>query len=693
MDAEIGRLFEALRSDGAWNDTLVIVVGDHGEALGEHDEVGHGAFLYESSLRVPFLLRYPDGRRAGERPTGLVSVVDVHPTLVEAMGLPAPKMVDGVSLLHAAPALDRGVYFESYYGYLSYGWSPLSGWLDAEGKYIHSSAPQFFDVAGDPGETEDLAGARSEELSRYAAAIGEVAGAPALENPGFVGLDEGLLESIRSLGYAAGGTGETLPHPLDTAGRPSPQSRADVHDRMVEASRMTAAALRRSAVGADARTHPHPRPAPGRRERKRTHGDAMNRSSLILASVALGMGLAGCATSPADGASSGMGRMPGMDRTVGPLTHAATDDLLIVLMNPEFHGRLTQGKSVAREDRLPPRYANYLVDLSGRFGLQRVADWSLDSIGVHCLVFRADPLRQRAELVQQLASHPGVEHVQPLQYFEALSSSTGYNDPYLPMQHNLAPLQIPQSHRFATGAGVRVAVIDTGLDHNHPELSRRVTVRRNFVDRDMQSFARDQHGTAVAGVIAAGRNNGTGMVGIAPEAELFALKSCWQNPAGRTTCSSFTLAKALNFAIKAGADVINLSLGGPKDPLLARLVDTAVANGISVVGAVHPKMPDGFPAGLQSVIAVGGPATATSSDVIVAPSDKILATVPDDGYEFQSGTSFAAAQVSGIVALVKQRKPHIAPAVVKTLLHATSDGGNVRGCQALARYVLGAECN
>jgi len=233
MDHEIGRLLDALRADGTLDETFVLVVGDHGEAFGEQREIGHGAFCYESTLRVPLLLRSPDGSRAGERVEALTSVVDVYPTLLEALGLALPADIDGTSLL-GAPAPDRGVYFESYYGYLSYGWSPLAGWMNADGKLLASSEPQFFDLSADPAESHDLYG--SIDVARHERAIALAFSANALEPADPDGIDGSLIADIESLGYAGTtGAGGELPHPLKPGDLPSPQSRADVQERTVSA--------------------------------------------------------------------------------------------------------------------------------------------------------------------------------------------------------------------------------------------------------------------------------------------------------------------------------------------------------------------------------------------------------------------------------------------------------------------------
>ena len=139
--------------------------------------------------------------------------------------------VDGEDLRTPADP-ERGLYFEAYYGYLSYGWSPLAGWVDDSGKYLHSTDPELFDLEADQDEQHNLFSPDNTEVTRYRRAMASVLEAPALDNPGFEGPTEDLLEDLRGLGYvAAGAIDEALPSPLAPSDRPSPRSRADLHER------------------------------------------------------------------------------------------------------------------------------------------------------------------------------------------------------------------------------------------------------------------------------------------------------------------------------------------------------------------------------------------------------------------------------------------------------------------------------
>ena len=228
MDDAIGDLLDVLREDGGLDETIVLVIGDHGESLGRHGEPSHGMLVYDSTLRIPWITRYPDGHRAGEREPGVVTQVDVFPTLLEALDLGEPGSIDGESF-HADPVpADRGVYFESYYGYVSFGWSQTAGWVDAKGKLVVSSSPQFFDVRDDPGETRDLYEPDSGRIGPYVEALRRIQERPALKRDKLEGLTEADRAAVLALGYGdMGDAGAELPAPLDPVDRPAPHERVE----------------------------------------------------------------------------------------------------------------------------------------------------------------------------------------------------------------------------------------------------------------------------------------------------------------------------------------------------------------------------------------------------------------------------------------------------------------------------------
>lgn len=396
-----------------------------------------------------------------------------------------------------------------------------------------------------------------------------------------------------------------------------------------------------------------------------------------------------------------------IDTTVGTYREEDADRYIIVTMTDAIHENLVHGERVDREAELPPLYAGFLANLARTYGLKRVADWPLSSLSIRCFVFEVQNAAQRDATITALSRERYVESAQRISTFATTSSkpsqqdanASGSNDPYRNLQHGFAEMDIGPAQRWATGKSVKVAVIDTGLDTRHPELKDRVIGIRNFVDRNTNAFNTDIHGTAIAGVIAASSNNGVGLVGVAPDSEILGFKACWQkNPTERTAhCSSFTLAKAMNFAIDQGVDVINLSLGGPPDPLLTRLVDEALRRNIIVVGAVSPDWPGGFPAGVNGVIGVTNQnaGDGAARQFVKAPGNQVISAKPASEYDFYSGSSLSTAHVSGLAALIRQRKPHLPGNTVKELIMTTAEPGSneANACRALARVVESGSCD
>jgi major intracellular serine protease len=351
-------------------------------------------------------------------------------------------------------------------------------------------------------------------------------------------------------------------------------------------------------------------------------------------------------------------------------------------------------------------WATRAKELSGEYGLDQVGAFPLTSLGVQCVVFQVSENRPLDDVLAQLTVDPRVESVQQNQFFQGLAG-----DPYASLQYGPRAVRADRAHAWVTGRGVRVAVVDTGVDTNHPDLRDRVVKTINFVEGGEKTFTADHHGTAVAGVIGARADNGMGIYGIAPDADLLAVKACWHRRPGTSEawCSSWTLAKAIDFAIVERVRVLNLSLSGPPDPLLRRLIVKAVEEQrITVVAAVmesgDPAL--SFPSSLSTVIAVV--ASDAQGNVrahvgkrpplLAAPGIEVLTTVPNGAYDFLSGSSFATAHVSGIVALLLERNSQLSPREVRDLLidsgHPVNgnDSGTVSirhvdACEALRRVV------
>src|SRR5262249_6245817 len=151
------------------------------------------------------------------------------------------------------------------------------------------------------------------------------------------------------------------------------------------------------------------------------------------------------------------------------------------------------------------------------------------ALSVHCVVYEVLDNRPLTMLIATLAKDPDIKLAQPLQQFHTLSdnASSPYNDPLYDLQNNLAALDIPRAHLRSEGAGVRVGLIDTGVDTAHPDLRNRISGTHSYIANSAGAGSY-RHGTAMAGVIAAAANNQVGIVGIAPLAKVEVFEACWQ---------------------------------------------------------------------------------------------------------------------------------------------------------------------
>jgi subtilisin family serine protease len=336
--------------------------------------------------------------------------------------------------------------------------------------------------------------------------------------------------------------------------------------------------------------------------------------------------------------------------------------------------------------------------LATEYGLTIIDGWPVSALGVDCFVMQAPGNVALARVVERLLLDPGVESAQPMQVFHVLA----HNDPLYPLQPSAKLWRLDELHKIATGKRVSVAEIDTGVDVSNPDLAGRVAVVRNFVDgrRDVAEW----HGTAIAGIIVARADDGIGIAGIAPEAKFLALRACWPAAAsgdGAAVCSSFTLAKALQFALDENVQIINLSLGGPRDRLLERLLDVALSRGVTIVSAVDPKLVNGgFPASHRGVLAVAGDdGHDVTGDILLAPGRDIPTTMAGQKWGFVTGSSFAAAHVTGLVALLRELAPDLRPdqlreALAPRALRGTSEDRRaiVDACEAIRKAAGACAC-
>ncbi|MRW92490.1 S8 family serine peptidase [Duganella sp. FT80W] len=331
-------------------------------------------------------------------------------------------------------------------------------------------------------------------------------------------------------------------------------------------------------------------------------------------------------------------------------------EILVMFHLPAPHFRAdSYGSADYREDAGKAARKRIATAVAHDYQLELMEDWAMPVLNVDCYRMRLRTGQSAEPVLEALSRDRRIEWAQVIQDFVAQAGS----DPLYRMQPAAGAWQLDEVRKAATGRKVTVAVVDSGVESHHPDLEGQVALEENFVDG--QKYVPELHGTAVAGVIAARAGNGVGIEGVAPDARLLALRACWQ-AGSATRCNSFTLAKAMNFALSNGAQVINLSLSGPQDRLLQQLVEAAQQRGIRVVGAVDPARADGgFPASLPGVFAVAsdGANTRNGTRTLLAPGRDIPTTMPGGRWGLVTGSSYAAAHVSGMLALLEELKPQM----------------------------------
>jgi Subtilase family len=353
----------------------------------------------------------------------------------------------------------------------------------------------------------------------------------------------------------------------------------------------------------------------------------------------------------------------------------------------------------------PSAHAVQLMkSLEAAYGLKEVSAWPIEPLHMHCAVLELPPGADRAAVLDALSRDRRVRLVEPLQLFATRTQV--YNDPYVGLQRGFQQMDVADAHPWSRGDGVKIAIVDTGADLSHPDLRGAIAASANFVDADAQQFNRDRHGTEIAGIIAAVANNRQGIVGVAPGARLWIFKACWQLhfDADAAHCNSFTLAQALVAALDAHVQIVNLSIGGPDDPLLRELMLEGMRRGIVFVGAdagagageeslLHHK-------GVIEVASMEAPASAGAAS-LRAPGREILTLLPGGHYDFASGSSLATAHVTGAVALLLAKNRRLSADSLFRLLQDSSTGAataaeaavSVDACTAVIAVVGHGACN
>ena len=243
MDSQIARVIDFLERNGLMEKTVIAVIGDHGESLGQHGEGTHSFFVYQGTQRVPFLIRAPFERVRGRRVADPVRSVDLMPTVLDLMGIPAPRGIRGVSLVPlmtgARTTMDLEAYAEALYALHHFGWSELRAWRVGRYKAIDAPRPEFYDLARDPHETTNLYAERRTVADGMIARMREIeADAPRDDSVSTPApeVDTETRARLAALGYV-GSFVATASSPKSE--RADPKDKIDLFNLMSDAREMT----------------------------------------------------------------------------------------------------------------------------------------------------------------------------------------------------------------------------------------------------------------------------------------------------------------------------------------------------------------------------------------------------------------------------------------------------------------------
>lgn len=280
--------------------------------------------------------------------------------------------------------------------------------------------------------------------------------------------------------------------------------------------------------------------------------------------------------------------------------------------------------------------------------------------------------------VEALAKEPLVRWAEP-----NVAARVAYtpNDPFLPLERGVRNASIETAWDLATGGTILVALLDTGIDADHPDLRTRLVPGYDFVNRTTTLSDDNGHGTAMAGIIAAEGNNAEGIVGVAFNAQLLPIKVA----DAMGVASVADVAAGIDLALQRGARVINLSMGTPVgSQALLTAVNRALAAGVVVVASAgndpvhHEMFPAAYPGVLSSTVLsdqgeLGYEAVIAEGVDVGAPVEETVTTLPGDVYGFVGGSSAAAAYTSGVAALVASRDPTLTGAQVAQIVRQAQD--------------------
>jgi subtilisin family serine protease len=314
--------------------------------------------------------------------------------------------------------------------------------------------------------------------------------------------------------------------------------------------------------------------------------------------------------------------------------------------------------------------------------LQLVQSRQLSLIGKTIVRYRVADGRDLRAVLRRAARDNTVASVQP-DYVYALQQEANTmqpppeQPPAAPMSYVGGALNLPLAHAIATGKGVRVAVIDSSVDLDHPELAG--AVAESFDALPIDRAGPHAHGTGMAGAIA-GRKK---LDGAAPQAQILAARS-FGDKGDAARAVTLDIASGLDWAAGKGARVVNMSFAGPADPLLAEMIAAAAKKKMILIAAAGnegPNAPPQYPAAYPQTIAVSAVNDraelydrANRGDYVAfaAPGVEVLAAAPKGAYDFSTGTSIACAEVSGIAALLLEKRPDLDGEAMRALLRRTA---------------------
>ncbi|MGH1351938.1 MAG: S8 family peptidase [Methyloligellaceae bacterium] len=316
--------------------------------------------------------------------------------------------------------------------------------------------------------------------------------------------------------------------------------------------------------------------------------------------------------------------------------------------------------------------------IARKYGLRLIRGRYYSILKARVQVYRIPDRRSVGVVLAQLKRERRVSASQP-NYIYSLTSDNekGQSEE---LQYSHGSMKIRQAHKHALGRKIKIAVIDTGLDRTHPEFNKALITQYNAVE-PKRKYKGHKHGTAIAGIMAAQND----VKGVAPSAHILDARAFFvSKKTGSPETDSMILVEALQWSYDKGAKIFNLSFEGPKDPVIEDAIQAIYEKGRIFVGAAGnggPKAKPAYPAAYKYVIATTaidkknnrykmanrGPYVS-----VAAPGVRVMVLSTANSYSFQSGTSIASAHISGLVALMLERKPRLSGREISRILKKTA---------------------